>query len=35
MTHIAMQEVDESACPVTWGEHVTEEEYSGERSTEN
>ena len=29
MTHIAMQEVDELGSPVTWGEHVTEEEYSG------
>lgn len=28
MTHIAMHEVDESGSPVTWGEHVTDEEYS-------
>jgi hypothetical protein len=27
MTHIAMQEVDDSGNPVTWGEHVTNEEY--------
>jgi len=27
MTHIAMQEADESGSPVTWGEHVTDEEY--------
>jgi hypothetical protein len=27
MTHIAMQEVDEAGSPVTWGEHVTDEEY--------
>ncbi len=27
MTHIAMQEVDDSGDPVTWGEHVTDEEY--------
>jgi quercetin dioxygenase-like cupin family protein len=28
MTHnIAMQEVDDSGSPVTWGEHVTDEEY--------
>ncbi len=27
MTHIAMQEVDETGSPVTWGEHVTDEEY--------
>jgi quercetin dioxygenase-like cupin family protein len=28
MTHIAMQEVDETGSPVTWGEHVTDEEYN-------
>jgi|SRR5947199_8055193 len=28
MTHIAMQEVDEQGSPVTWGEHVTDEEYA-------
>lgn len=28
MTHIAMQEADDQGSPVTWGEHVTEEEYS-------
>ena len=27
MTHIAMQEVDDQGSPVTWGEHVTDEEY--------
>jgi quercetin dioxygenase-like cupin family protein len=27
MTHIAMQQVDESGSPVNWGEHVTDEEY--------
>src|SRR5436305_2812585 len=27
MTHIAMQEVDEQGSPVTWGEHVSDEEY--------
>jgi quercetin dioxygenase-like cupin family protein len=27
MTHIAMQEADDSGSPVTWGEHVTDEEY--------
>lgn len=27
MTHIAIQEADESGSPVTWGEHVTAEEY--------
>jgi hypothetical protein len=25
MTHIAMQEVDETGSPVTWGEHVSDE----------
>ena len=30
MTHIAMQEVDDSGSPVSWGEHVTDEEYSAE-----
>jgi quercetin dioxygenase-like cupin family protein len=27
MTHIAMQEADESGSPVVWGDHVTDEEY--------
>jgi quercetin dioxygenase-like cupin family protein len=27
MTHVAMQLADESGSPVTWGEHVSEEEY--------
>jgi quercetin dioxygenase-like cupin family protein len=27
MTHIAIHEVDDAGSPVTWGEHVTEEEY--------
>jgi hypothetical protein len=27
MTHIAMQEADDSGSPVSWGEHVTHEEY--------
>jgi quercetin dioxygenase-like cupin family protein len=27
MTHLAMQQVDDQGNPVTWGEHVTEEEY--------
>ena len=34
MTHIAMQEVDESGSPVTWGQHVTDEEYAAEPSAE-
>lgn len=27
MTHVAMQEADETGSPVTWGEHVSDEEY--------
>jgi quercetin dioxygenase-like cupin family protein len=27
MTHIAMHEADDEGSPVTWGEHVSEEEY--------
>jgi quercetin dioxygenase-like cupin family protein len=27
MTHLAIQEADESGSPVTWGDHVTDEEY--------
>jgi quercetin dioxygenase-like cupin family protein len=27
MTHIAIQEADESGSPVNWGEHVTDAEY--------
>jgi quercetin dioxygenase-like cupin family protein len=34
MTHLAMQEVDESGSPVTWGAHVTDEEYSARPSAE-
>jgi quercetin dioxygenase-like cupin family protein len=28
MTHLAMQEVDDSGSPVTWGRHVSDEEYA-------
>jgi quercetin dioxygenase-like cupin family protein len=28
MTHVAMQEADDSGSPVTWGEHVTDEQYN-------
>jgi quercetin dioxygenase-like cupin family protein len=28
MTHLAMQQVDDQGHPVTWGEPVTDEEYS-------
>ena len=27
MTHIAMQEADDSGSPVSWGEHVSDSEY--------
>ena len=27
MVHVAMQEADDSGSPVTWGDHVTDEEY--------
>ncbi len=33
MVHVAIQEVDESGNPADWGEHVTDEEYAGERAT--
>jgi quercetin dioxygenase-like cupin family protein len=29
MTHLAMHEVDDEGNAVTWGEHVTDEEYGG------
>jgi quercetin dioxygenase-like cupin family protein len=32
MTHIAMREVNDSGSPVTWGEHVTDEEYGAPRT---
>jgi quercetin dioxygenase-like cupin family protein len=28
MVHLAIQEADESGSPVTWGEHVTDEQYA-------
>ena len=28
MTHFAIQEADDSGSPVTWGEHVADEEYA-------
>ncbi len=28
MTHIAMQQVDDQGSPVSWGQHVTDEEYN-------
>jgi quercetin dioxygenase-like cupin family protein len=27
MTHVAVQLADKSGSPVSWGEHVTDEEY--------
>jgi quercetin dioxygenase-like cupin family protein len=33
MIHIAMQEADASGSPVSWGRHVTDEEYHGAAST--
>jgi quercetin dioxygenase-like cupin family protein len=32
MAHIAMQEADESGSPVSWGRHVTDEEYGAARA---
>ena len=32
MVHIAMQQNDETGSPVTWGEHVTDEQYAAARS---
>src|SRR5688572_9944343 len=32
MAHIAMQQNDDSGSPVSWGEHVTDEQYGGGRS---
>jgi hypothetical protein len=33
MTHIAVQQVDDSGSPVAWGEHVTDEEYTARRAS--
>lgn len=30
MTHLAMQEADDSGSPVTWGAHVSDGEYPGD-----
>ena len=32
MAHLAIQQNDESGSPVTWGEHVTDEQHAGGRS---
>jgi quercetin dioxygenase-like cupin family protein len=34
MAHIAIQEVDESGSPVTWGEHVTDGDYLAALATD-
>jgi quercetin dioxygenase-like cupin family protein len=34
MTHIAMQLADDNGSPVTWGEHVSDEEYAAAPSIE-
>ena len=31
MAHLAIQEYDESGSPVTWGKHVSDEQYSAAR----
>jgi len=33
MAHVAMQEVDDTGSPVTWGEHVTDEQYTATPAT--
>ena len=33
MTHIAIQEANESGSPVSWGEHVTDAEYGAPRAS--
>jgi quercetin dioxygenase-like cupin family protein len=33
MAHLAMQEVDDQGSAVTWGEHVTDEEYNAARGS--
>jgi quercetin dioxygenase-like cupin family protein len=34
MVHIAIQEADETGSPVTWGRHVTDEEYAAAASVD-
>jgi quercetin dioxygenase-like cupin family protein len=33
MVHVAIQEADETGSPVTWGEHVSDEEYGAAATT--
>ena len=35
MTHIAIQEADDSGSPVSWGEHVTDEQYGASPAGDN
>src|SRR5881397_2748254 len=32
MVHVAIQDADESVSPVTWGDHVTDEQYGAPRA---
>jgi quercetin dioxygenase-like cupin family protein len=34
MTHLAIQEADDTGTPVTWGRHVTDDEYSAAPATD-
>jgi hypothetical protein len=34
MTHVAMQEADDSGIPVAWGRHVTDEEYAAPQAAD-
>jgi hypothetical protein len=33
MVHVAIQQVDESGSPVTWGRHVSDEEFDAPPSS--
>jgi quercetin dioxygenase-like cupin family protein len=33
MTHVAIQEADDTGSPVSWGEHVTDEQYNSAPAT--
>jgi len=33
MTHIAMQQVDDAGSAVTWGAHVSDEEYNSAQAS--
>lgn len=34
MTHVALQLADDNGSPVTWGDHVTDEEYAADPKSE-